>query len=300
MTARYLYRLYGLLAASDLPLPELFTVAGGQPQIFFRYANIPQDRLEERKQLGPFHTVSPGRLWLHVPNIARFLVLDGKEVWIDPSPGIDEDSIRVFLLGACVGALLMQRGLLVLRGCAVRVGDGCILCLGDSASGKTTLAAALMQRGHAVLSDDIVAIDNKNCAIPGFPDLKLWHDAAKKLGIPTEGLRRTRSCIEKFHVPLGDFFQNHPLPVRRIYALQPDNSTEFRLEHIAGMERFSCLHACSYRPLYIESMQLKGKHLQSCAAFSGNIPMQYLFRPEHPFMVKELADFILADMGRTK
>lgn len=299
MTSRYLYRLYGLLVASDLLLPELEAAESGQADIFFRYANVPRNGLEQGKQLGPFHSAAPGRLWLHVPNIARFLVLDGKEIWIDPSTGIDEDSLRAFLLGSCLGALLMQRGLLVQRGCAVRVGDGCILCLGDSAAGKSTLAAALMLRGYAILSDDVVVIDNKNRATPGFPDLKLWHDAAVQLGIATEGLRRTRPCIEKFHVPLGEFFHAQPLPVRRVYALRPHNSKEFRLESIAGMERFTCLHEYGYRPLYLQDMGLQACHLQNCATV-GNIPMRYLFRPRYPFRVEEVADLILADIDRAK
>lgn len=296
MTANYLYHLYGLVAASDLQFPELPGVDSCHPDISFRFGKVRGDGLKEGGQIGPFHWAAPGKMWLEVPGIARYLVSSGKEILIDPFPGVDEDSLRVFLLSACMGVLLMQRELLVLRGCAVRIGDGCMLCLGASASGKSTLAAALMQRGQPILADDVVAIDAANRVIPGFPDIKLWCDAAQKLEIPTANLRRTRQVLEKYHLPLAGLFQSEPMPVKWIFELQSHNRRDFLLEDINGMERFATLLGNSYRPLYLDAMGCKAGYLKQCAALSGKVDMKRLFRPEAPLQARELADFILEDI----
>jgi serine kinase of HPr protein (carbohydrate metabolism regulator) len=58
--------------------------------------------------------------------------------------------------------------------------------LGDSVSGKSTLAVALSARGHAMVADDIVAV-NCDCpfpvVFPGFPQLKIWPETVKYSGI---------------------------------------------------------------------------------------------------------------------
>lgn len=297
MVAPYFYRLYGLLAASDFIFTELVPMENELPDIHIKCAAIAPEGLEDGKRLGPFLYTAPGKLWLSVPGIARYLVLGGKEILIDPMPGIDEESLRVFLLSSCIGALLMQRGLWALHGCAIRLGNSCMLCLGDPATGKSSLAAAFMQRGHSILSDDVVAVDQENRAIPGFPSIKLWQDAAEKLEISTEGLQRIRPGIEKYRVPLNERFQSTPLPIRWVYVLQLHPRPTFLLKSIHGMERFSVLHEHRYRPSYNQGMAFEANHLKLCASLSEKIQLKKLYRPERSSGIDELADFILKDAG---
>lgn len=297
MNTRFLYRLYGLVVASDLSLPELIAVENELPDISIRFAKVPQQGLVDGRQLGPFHYAAPGKLWLYIPKIARFMVLGGNEILIDPLSGVDEDSLRVFLLGSCIGALLMQRNFLVLRGCAIRFGNHSLLCLGDSAAGKSTLAAALMRRGHSLLSDDIVAIDRENHAIPGFPHIKLWRNVVDMMEISTAPLRRVRANIEKYQLPLNEHFHPTRLPIRWIYILQTHARPEFSLESISGIERFTVLHNNCYRPSYLDGMNLTAGQLQPCANLAGKIQIKSLHRPLHPLRVDELVDFMLEDIG---
>ena len=108
-----LYHAYQLHIRSELALPELVSPEGsmGEPQVTIRLGAVPADGLPDARQLGPYLWADPTRLWLQVPRVARFLIRDGREIVIDPAPGIDEDSLRVFLLGSAFGALLFQRGL---------------------------------------------------------------------------------------------------------------------------------------------------------------------------------------------
>ena len=83
-------------------------------------------------------------------------------------------------------ALLLQRGLLPLHGCAIEVDGGAAVFVGRSGCGKSTLAGALRQRGYRVLADDICVISFSAAGEPmvlaAFPQLKLWADALKNLG----------------------------------------------------------------------------------------------------------------------
>jgi serine kinase of HPr protein (carbohydrate metabolism regulator) len=61
------------------------------------------------------------------------------------------------------------------------------LC-GPSASGKSTLAAVLAERGCAVLADDLCLIDARDgepvSVLPGCPRLRLWADSLERLKSP--------------------------------------------------------------------------------------------------------------------
>lgn len=244
------YTAYLLSIDSEIALPELSTdPAGGaeSPDVSIRLGDVSPDGLPEGLPFGRWLWVDRDRLWLHVPNVARFLVQGGNSIRIDPEPGVDDDSLRLFLLGSALGALLMQRGYLVLHGNAIRVGDQCLVCVGHSGAGKSTLAAGFMQRGYAVLADDVVPVNEGCCALPGFPRIKLWQDVADQLGIDTSTLRRIQPDIDKFNYPLSRQFWGAPVPIRWVYLLSSDDSDRIQCEAMRGMRRFQTLLGNTYR-----------------------------------------------------
>lgn len=294
-----LYELCGLTLESELELTEALPApkTAGPADAAIRYGTVSPDGLANGRRLGPFCWAAPSALWLRVPEVASFLVTDGKEIVVDPHPGIDEDSVRVFLLGSALGALLSQRGLLVLHGNAIQVGDSCVICVGPSGSGKSTLAAEFMKRGFSILADDVTPVDENCCAVPGMPRIKLTQDAANRLSISTDGLRMIRPNIPKFNLPLdGDQFGLHPVPVRWIYVLSPRKSG---LEIVAfhGMDRLRPLRNNTYRFGYLKGMALQHQHLQSCGRLGGRVHVSLLTRHQHGGTIEEIADVMLADMA---
>lgn len=292
---------YNLSIASDIDLPELLpdrAESSALPaDVRIRFADVQHQALVDAQQLGPFLWANRENLLLEVPHVARFLVQNGNAIAIDPAPGIDEDSIRVFLLGSAMGALLFQRGQLVLHGNAIRIGDQCMVCVGHSGAGKSTLAAGFMQRGYEVLADDVVPVDQACRALPGFPRIKLWRDVADQLQIDTRGLRRIRPNLEKFNYPLGRQFAGQPLPIRWVYALGSDNIDQIRFDPIQGMQRFLPLHNNTYRMRFLQGMALKPEHLQLCGRLAGKIRLARVTRPKAGFGLDALIDQLLADMA---
>jgi hypothetical protein len=91
------------------------------------------------------------------------------------------------VFGNVLAASCWQRGQLPLHGSAIAIDGRAILLLGRAATGKSILAAALAQRGHGVLSDEVAVVAEGAC-LPAGGALSLAEDALTLLGIRGEGL----------------------------------------------------------------------------------------------------------------
>jgi len=292
------YICYGLTAASDWPLPECLQARQCvEPDIRFIRGLVPENGIDSVSN-GAYEQSNECEFWLNIEGVARYWIRHGKEIIIEPYPGADEESIRVFLLGSAIGALLFQRGLLLIHGNAIEVDGGCLVCVGGSGAGKSTLAAAFLQQGYRLLADDVVPVTGDGMATPGFPRIKLWGETARQFGIETDGLRRIMPDMDKYNVPLGERFCETPLPVRWVYVLEPSEDEDFKLEPFEGMARFEPLHENTYRVHFLEAMALKPRHLQQVAKLAANIRMAKIRRPVLGFRLEELVRFILDDVER--
>ena len=291
------FHLYGLVAESDWLLPECLPADQlAVPDIFIINGLVPKDGIDPLSK-DMYEQSIESEFWLDVEEVARYWIRHGNEIIIEPYPDVDEESIRVFLLGSALGALLFQRGLLLIHGNAIEVNDACVVCVGDSGAGKSTLAAAFLQDGYRLLADDVVPVTADGLATPGFPRIKLWGDTARQLGIDTSGLRRIMPDMDKYNVPLGDRYCNTPLPVKWVYVLEPSERSDFALLPYEGMSRFEPLHENTYRVHFLEAMALKPQHLQQVAKLAGNIRMAKIQRPQSGFRIDELVQFILDDIA---
>ncbi len=294
------YNTYNLTIQSELALPELGepidSIDGTAPQVRITFADLPDKGLEQGKQIGPFLWAAPNLLWLQVSQIATFQIRNGNEILIDPEPGIDDDSIRAFLYGSAFGALLHQRGYLVLHGNAIQVGNSCIVCVGPSGAGKSTLAAGFLRRGYRIFADDVVPVDHLCRVFPGVPRIKLWPDTVQQLQIETDGLRQVRPNVKKFSLPLASMQESEPLPVRWIYLLEKGAVDEVKITPVQGVKRYAPLYQNTYRPSFVNGMGLSSQHLQHCGKLAGEVRLAQVTRPNSEFVLEPLIDAILNDI----
>jgi hypothetical protein len=263
------YRLGPFLLASEIPLPELEPLAADATSTSFSNDEAGPGAVSIRLADVPQHIsgviANESRWWasrqeylLHVPQVANFLVRNGREVLVQPAPGALPADIRAYLLAPIFSTLCHQAGMYSLHASAVRVGAGVVAFLGDSGAGKSTLAAGLAQRGFTILADDICLLDArpndhsdvKDChsgpelaegeesphfvrsptlqpirddvlVIPVAPALKLWRSALERLGASPESLPRVFSSDDKFRVKIP---QPHDppqhLPLREVLFLE--------------------------------------------------------------------------------
>ncbi len=299
---QYRYVAYGLKIDSALELPEFGVPIEreGDADLTIRLAPVARHGTREGGERGSIRWIDSQTFWIHVESVAHFLVSKGREILIMAEADADPGFVRGYLLGSVSGAMLLQRGFLVLHGNAIQVGDGCLICVGDSGAGKSTLAAAFLKRGYKVLADDVVAVDENGCAIPGFPRIKLWQDAADKLGFSTQELRRVFPDMDKFSLPIGSYDQGARLPIRWIYHLTSYDDEDVSIEPITGLHRFRLLRDNTYRNEYLEGRALLSAHLKQCSRLAGPTYLSKVTRPRAGFALDRLIDRLLEDVALTQ
>ncbi|MCX5944363.1 MAG: hypothetical protein NTZ53_03445 [Cyanobacteria bacterium] len=168
-----------------------------------------------------FVTMGLAELRLNVEGIGQFRVWGGHTIaWSRCHPQVGDQDLRTFLLSSAVGALLIQRGLLVLHGNALVKDGKAIVCLGHSGAGKSTLAYALMRQGWQLLADDLVAITSDGRVLPGIPRIKLWEDAAVAFGLVPSQLQPVRQGLRKYLISGSAIdLAPQPVPLQSIYFI---------------------------------------------------------------------------------
>lgn len=196
----HLYSAYGLTLASALPLPDLVS-GGGEADVSITLERPARPATEETAGIQCL-AAAPARTHLSWGSVGELVVQDGNRIHITPAPGADEEALRLFVVGAGFGVLLHQRGLLVLHGSAVVLRERSIAFLGAKGWGKSTTAMAMSQRGHAVVSDELLAIrfegDDQAVVLPGSSPLKLWSDALSSLGGDPRTAAPVRPGLDKY------------------------------------------------------------------------------------------------------
>ena len=228
------------------------------------------------------------------------VVRGGREIVLDPIPDADEDDVRALLLGGALGLLLTQRGLTALHASAVALDGGAVAFLGGAGWGKSTLAAALHARGHAVVADDLVAVrldGGMPSVVPGLPQLKVWPEAAAHLGDEPDKLARVRPGVAKRVRPARAGFSAEPLPLRRAYVLAEGVGTA--IERISGRDAALELlrHSWGARSVHATG---PAAQLARCASVAGAAPVARLRKPRSLAALDTLAELVEADARTIK
>ncbi len=288
-----LYSAFGLTLESEVPLPELIE-STGEPAVSIRFGEVPA-KLADPLDEGGFFQARPGAFLLNIPDIARYLVNDGREIVIDPETSRDSVDIRVFLLGSAFGALLQQRQLLTLHASSVQTPDGAVLFSGPSGMGKSTILAGLMQRGYPMLADDVTAVDCSTTeppvAYPAFPRTRLWENSLTHLDYSQGSRLRVRDQLDKYTVPATTFCGS-PQPVRAICCLGMHNGHGVMVEQIADMNRFTEIMGCTYRRRFVKALGLRDKHFAQVMSLANNVPVVQLNRSRDIQFLGKLLDLI--------
>jgi len=298
------YSAYGLNIASEAECPQLCQVIpqpGSPPaEVFIRYGKVPQT-LENPAAQGAFFQASPTQFLLRVKAIGSFLVLDGRDIIIEPAPQAKNDDVTLFLFGSVFSAVLHQRGYLVLHASSIVSPRGAILFMGNSGNGKSTTAAAFLQRGYRILADDVCALRldqaGRPVVIPAFPQLKIWADAAEKLNTSTLNLNKVRAQLEKYAIPVPEQFDRTPTPLHALYHLNIHNQPEIRLENVEDAEQFKMLLDNTYRAHFLDGLKMRGEHFRLAMAVTKAGLFRCVTRPMHPFLLDELVNLIEADFS---
>lgn len=284
----FAYIAYDLRIHSALPLPELVVdeaaTIGGEADATIRFGKIKAVPFETDGAARHIHATA-GEIYLFWQGIGLFLVRGGREIVIDPAPGVEKCVLRLFVLGTTLAMLLHQRGqVAVLHASTAAISGQAVAFAGAGGTGKSIIAATLHQRGHSLLGDDILAIDVRNgcpVALPGFPYLKLWPDAIAALGRIPEALPRLRPELEKRGYRITSGFSPAPLPLKCIYVLNqgPEPKIEPLCPPEALIELMPHWYGARFGTELLQDLGLETHFLQ-CAALVNKTTVCRLERPD--------------------
>ncbi|MFN9262424.1 MAG: hypothetical protein ACK6DY_02905, partial [Acidobacteriota bacterium] len=126
------YQAFGLHIRSTLDLGALPIAGESGPSDVQILVGPTPAHLDEVRQSGLCFQAGPQGYLFHLDSIGRFFAAEGRRVIVEPAPGADPASLRLFLFGSVFGALLHQRGALVLHASAVATPAGALLVAGPS------------------------------------------------------------------------------------------------------------------------------------------------------------------------
>jgi hypothetical protein len=224
-----------------------------------------------------------GDVDVSVPDVARFRIAGGERIVVTPATGSSPAEVRLYLLGSALAAVCQQRGVLLLHASVTSLSGKAVALCGPAKSGKSTLAAALVDRGATFVCDDLGRFDAHDGRVwvhPSTPRMKLSPEALDTLGWPIDRFTRVHPKTTKLHVPQHHADPWTPVPLHAICVLEwaDGPARAARLTGAAGLA--ALVAAATYRPGLLESNAQLAVHWQQCAALAAGVPIYRVTRAQ--------------------
>lgn len=257
------YECFGLSVCSEFRLMFLQRTGRNKPDVLIRRG---QTDHPDGFMMGA------GKIHLRIPPNTWICVSEGKEIIADVPEDMTDSLLSLYLLGSCMGAILWQRGGMLLHGsCVAKDGKG-LLITGASGAGKSTLAREFLRSGWQLVTDDVASIAEKDGVYyvqSSYPSQKLWQDAMNRYDLSGEPLFQ-EDRRDKFHVDASASFREGLTPLHMVLRLAAGDETELR--PVTGIAQVDQLMKNTYRP-YMIPPEERERHFQRCVALADEVPM---------------------------
>ncbi len=181
-----------------------------------------------------------------------------------------------------------RRGLPTLHASAVAVNGRAVAFLSRHGGGKTGLAAALVQAGCPLLTDDLLVLEEREErweARPAYPEMRMWPDEAAHFAGPPESLPLVQADSEKRRVAIGDgafgSFLDASTPLACIYlaSRRPETDGGVEIQPVSRSEALIELVRHSFSPRLVEAAGLQPARLDRLARLVRAVPVRRLVYP---------------------
>ncbi len=296
---RHRYRVHGWILAAERRLPFLCALepAEGSPlaDIDVRFSSIFEpaagDFVFSRSGLS---LLADGSAFIAGRDI-RIRIEAGRRLIVDAAPGLSDAELHTWLFGPAMGILCHQRGRPPLHASVVEIGGQAVAFAGASGAGKSTMARALLRRGHRLLTDDQAIIDPGSLMVqPAFPSMKLWTTTDGGEPQLADPALRVRAGIEKYHVPLGDAFRSRPAPLAMMLAIRPRSALRgASFEAVTWQQSAALLQRhLIFRPGVAEALDGGRSAFNWAVPVAKRIPLQILHRSDDMTQLDGMCDHV--------
>lgn len=301
------YTAYGLIFSAPIVLPfaslsrsltnevDVTVSLGKTPE---KLPNPIKKRTRKPAWMGRWEMTKDAFL-MDVPGVARYLVTRGDHVRV--SLYGDEYLAGVYIAGTVSNILLIQRGIITFHASSITTEAGATLFLGPSGVGKSSILAALLNRGYSMLSDDTSGIvldaDKGVTVLPSFSRTRLRADTLKMVGwrVPAPAQTLTREGVDKYSLPV-ERFHSTPAPLRSVYILTRKDIQDVRVKRLAFFPAFKWLRKYVYKKAILAATGHHLKLFRALEEITNTKPVSLVERPMHSFLIDTLADRICADL----
>lgn len=311
--AVHTYHVYGFRVRSAWPLPgfarsaaclaELGLVRGSASRFARAVVEARAIRPDERTWLRGV-LLDDGQTYLRWSKRFEFLVsADGRAIAARPLAPGSREAFHVYLLGQALSFALLKQGFDPLHATAVTIDGAAVAFLGDTGYGKSTLAAAFLQSGHPLLTDDLLVLSSGGdgfVAHPGPARIKLFPEIARKLLGPHARGALVAKTTPKRVIPLPpDRANASAAPLQAIYVLStPDTrSTSVAIRRVSKRQACLALLRNAFNTAVTDPQRLSRQF-----AFAWNVasrvPIKRISYPRTIGSLASVRDAILADVSR--
>lgn len=296
------YIAFGLNIQSELPLPELTEVevsSASNIDVFIHIGDL--SLVSQDWKLAEKNFQARGNQFLfQIPEVGIFHVVEGTRVTVMPYALHDLSRVRLYLLGTCLGVVMLQRKILPLHGSAVVIDGEVYAFVGESGAGKSTLSAALVNRGYNLISDDVIAVSNSSCnpvVFPAYPQQKL---NAYSLDLLRMGSADYRIIQDewKYAVPRKQCFSQDEMPLAGVFELVASGSAEVQLNSVDPFEGINLLQVHTYRLPLVKRLQLLEWHFNEVTHLANQTRLYRLHRPMDQVTIEQLVDIVLKTIDK--
>jgi hypothetical protein len=307
------YHLYGLRLRSHWSLRyppgspnwfgEVALTDGTSPSL----ASAFEDACPTRNHVHWFHhrQLPNGSLYLRWADLFDFLLsVDGREIAARPLSRSSPEAFHAYLLGQVLSFALIKQGLDPLHATVVVVNGEAVAFLGDCGYGKSSLAAAFLDSGHRLLTDDLLVLRRERGryeAHPGAPRIKVFPEIAREFLAARSAATPISHLSPKLIIPLDRTqVAMRAAPLKAVYLLAAP-STRNTSERIA-IRRLSRRRGCLsvVQNTYNSAVRDSGRLNRQFALASGvvaDVPISTLSYPRTLHLLRSVRDAILADLA---
>ena len=295
------YGAYGLRVCSAIALPfDPLPGPSAEPDVTVRLGAVPATLPAGPGNVTrtPIGEARSGAFLMLIEGVARYLVTNGRDVLIEPLEG-DDEVAGFFCVGLPFTILLQQRGVATLHAAAVATEVGAVLLLGRSGIGKSSLAAALVERGYPLLADDVTGVmldaGGRPVALPACAHQKLWAHTLDKMKWRPRARAKVRRDMEKYWVRAERHCAT-PLPVRAAFVLNSARRPDIAIESVSPSAAFWMLWRYTHYRRVMDALGQRPAHFRAVTTMAWSVPLGRAVRPKTPFLLEALTDRIEAHL----
>lgn len=197
--------------------------------------------------------------------------------------------VEIQFLGMVMSLFLERRGIPTLHASAVARDGAAIAFVGMKGAGKTSMAAAFLQDGWGLVTEDLLALDGAGAQVEaqsGYPQMRMWPAEARHFVGEVEALDIVHPAFDKRRVPVGagglGTFCAVASPLTAIYILERrgmDGSTEVRITPVSAQQAVIELIRYSFLPEMVHASGLGAQRLTAFADLAGRLTVRRVSYP---------------------